>query len=334
MNAIPLVRARYASAFITALRQYGVSPAPHLRAAKLPEALLDHDDRLIPALGLWRFAGTTARDTGIAALGLDAGMVPVADHGEFGTRVIYAPNLYQAVQTFCREARAEYSRADFYLERDGETAWFCRGPIDGAAHERQQVELYVLMLMIQTVRMALGSGWRPATLHLQSTDERGLADVELLRRANTRFGAQRTAMAVPVSALDAGIARRVASGASRGRAGASDSGELPTDLVGSLRHLLKDAIRNRPPSVEFAAEMAGASVRTLQRQLKLEGLTYSQLLEQVRLQSAVPMLQDGRLKITDIAYELGYLQPAHFTRAFQRWLGISPREYRTRRRDQ
>ena len=70
------------------------------------------------------------------------------------------------------------------------------------------------------------------------------------------------------------------------------------------------------------------SVRSLQRRLAEEGLTFSQLVDEVRLEMAVPQLRDRGIRITDVAFGLGYSNPAHFTRAFRRWAGVAPSEYR------
>ena len=70
------------------------------------------------------------------------------------------------------------------------------------------------------------------------------------------------------------------------------------------------------------------SVLSLQRRLAKEGLTFSQLVDEVRLEMAVPQLRDPDIKLTDIALGLGYSDPAQFTRAFNRWAGVSPSEYR------
>ena len=40
------------------------------------------------------------------------------------------------------------------------------------------------------------------------------------------------------------------------------------------------------------------------------------------------LLEDSKIRITDIAMDVGYADSAHFTRAFKRWAGVTPREYR------
>jgi AraC-like DNA-binding protein len=80
--------------------------------------------------------------------------------------------------------------------------------------------------------------------------------------------------------------------------------------------------------VTIVAKAAGMSVRSLQRQLAEEGLTYSRLVEQVRYDQAVTLLKRPDLKLIEIAADLGYTDSANFTRAFKRWTGVSPREFR------
>ena len=84
------------------------------------------------------------------------------------------------------------------------------------------------------------------------------------------------------------------------------------------------------PSIVGAAMAAGVSVRGLQRRLAADGLTYSQLLEEVRRDAALRLIEDRNRSLAEIASALGYSDPPHFTRAFLRWTGITPRAYRQR----
>jgi len=74
--------------------------------------------------------------------------------------------------------------------------------------------------------------------------------------------------------------------------------------------------------------MLGISARTLQRQLSKESTNYAKIVDLIRFNSAIPLLKDKKNKLVDIAYDLGYSDPAHFSRAFKRWSGVSPREFR------
>jgi len=77
-----------------------------------------------------------------------------------------------------------------------------------------------------------------------------------------------------------------------------------------------------------AAEALGLSVRTLQRRLAQEGLSFEELLRADRLGKATVLLETTRATVLEIALALGYSDHAHFTRAFHRWWGIAPLAYR------
>lgn len=77
--------------------------------------------------------------------------------------------------------------------------------------------------------------------------------------------------------------------------------------------------------------MAGAlalSPRSLRRKLEQEGVSYREIVEEERKQLAIQLLENTEMKIDELAAHLGYTDAGGFVRAFRRWLGCSPRDYR------
>jgi AraC-like DNA-binding protein len=72
------------------------------------------------------------------------------------------------------------------------------------------------------------------------------------------------------------------------------------------------------------------SVRTLQRRLAEAGVSHQMLVAQARLATAAAVLERTDAKVLDLALDLGYSDHANFTRAFRRWTGYAPREFRSR----
>ena len=84
------------------------------------------------------------------------------------------------------------------------------------------------------------------------------------------------------------------------------------------------------PDIELVATAIGISVRTLQRRLHGTGTTYAGVASQVRCDAALQMLKNPERRIGEVARTLGYADHPHFTRAFHRWTGLTPREFRRR----
>lgn len=75
---------------------------------------------------------------------------------------------------------------------------------------------------------------------------------------------------------------------------------------------------------------AGTSARTFQRQLEEDGTSFSELLADVRQSETLKRLKERNVTIAAIATDLGYSDQASFTRAFRRWTGTPPGQFRAR----
>jgi AraC-like DNA-binding protein len=80
---------------------------------------------------------------------------------------------------------------------------------------------------------------------------------------------------------------------------------------------------------QVAAQLA-MSERTLRRRLQAQGTDYQQQVEQVRQQLAQHLMSNPQVTVQQAAAVLGYSEAASFRRAFHRWTGVSPQEFRNR----
>ena len=114
-----------------------------------------------------------------------------------------------------------------------------------------------------------------------------------------------------------------------GKSSASRAGH---DLTTFLRRFIASSLADGEPTIKGATAATDMTRRTLQRRLKDEGCSYRQLVEEVRLGTAIRLLVRPGMKLADIGRALGYSDPAHFTRAFRRWTGETPSTFRRRLR--
>lgn len=100
-------------------------------------------------------------------------------------------------------------------------------------------------------------------------------------------------------------------------------------FVDQVAELLQKRIAGSSPTIQAIAQELHISSRTLQRRLAEEGVQFQHLLEQVRHKLAKRYLQSSELELTEIAFLLGYQEPASFHRAFLQWEGLPPGQWRS-----
>jgi AraC-like DNA-binding protein len=86
-------------------------------------------------------------------------------------------------------------------------------------------------------------------------------------------------------------------------------------------------------TMQWTAQQLGMSVATLRRRLGDEDMTFTSLVDGVRQELAERELREGRASIGEIAYALGFANLGTFARAFKRWRGAAPSDFRARLRD-
>jgi len=102
-----------------------------------------------------------------------------------------------------------------------------------------------------------------------------------------------------------------------------------SSLLASVRQQMRTRRAGFPTLTELARERH-VSPRTLKRQLSAHGTSFQQILDELRRDCAVDLLESRAMTIEHIAERLGYSDASNFNRAFQRWLGMSPRAFRER----
>ena len=182
--------------------------------------------------------------------------------------------------------------------------------------------------MIQTVRMAVAADWCPERVELQAraSDWKGQRP-EIAGEAWFEFDAPRTAIELPPGSLRRRLIETEPS--STGVVGQWVNCERPAlDLKGSLHQVLKSVACESTLPIEIGENLLETSERSLRRYLAAEGATWREIVDEVRLEIALELIDDPTNSLRDVAKTLGYSQYPHFNRAFNRWTGVSPREYR------
>jgi AraC-like DNA-binding protein len=110
-------------------------------------------------------------------------------------------------------------------------------------------------------------------------------------------------------------------------------GQLPAapgPLTRRVHEVLWQCLPDGVPSLRALARRLAVSERTLQRRLAAEGRTLQALVEEARRELATRLLTDPQLSATEVAFLTGFSDASAFWRAFRRWTGTTPADFRAR----
>ena len=98
-----------------------------------------------------------------------------------------------------------------------------------------------------------------------------------------------------------------------------------------MRSVLRTALLTRHASAERIAALFSVHPRTLARQLQACGTRFQALVDEVRFEIARQLLDQSTMDVREVASALDYADASAFTRAFRRWSGRTPAQWRAER---
>lgn len=330
---VALIRVSSLTPSIRVFAAHGVGVERFLERAGLSPRLLAKPESLVPLRLAARCLDDVARAEGCPTMGLQIGdAATLHELGVFGQAIERSTTLREVLDALLLNAPAYNSGVSWWLEDDGPHVRLCHRLDDGDDGSLVQVSQQALAMMRTAFRRAAGPRWDPVSAQLAvGAADTYLDDGRRTRGTPIRLDPHVTAMTFE-RALFARTMPRPASIAPQANASQLDdwrhdgpASDFPAIVIQIMRTL---ADGGAPPSIAATSSMLGMSVRTLQRWLAARQSSYEALVGRSRLTTARALLEHTDAKVIEIALELGYSDHAHFTRAFRRWTGLSPRAYR------
>jgi AraC-like DNA-binding protein len=100
------------------------------------------------------------------------------------------------------------------------------------------------------------------------------------------------------------------------------------DLVHKVRELIIERLPKSSANIDAIADELNIGSKTLERRLAERGESFSRLLDETRQKAAKHYLEATDLRLSEVAYMVGYTEPAALARAFKRWTGETPNQFR------
>jgi len=333
MSDLGTVSVGHLRSLIAALERVGVDVASVLAllGASLPD-LSDPDARIDAELAFGVF-DHVASLTGDNAFGLHtAEALPRGAFGiiEYVTRSSH--NLREGLERLARFYALMNEHIKFELSVSRGVATFAdRNPVPIRVPP-QLSELLFAVLVING-RSATGKDWPMRAVHFAHAAPHDTSEHERIFKCSIRFGQKMEAIVFDAAWLDQPLLT-----ADPHLASMLDHhaqlllAKLPRadGFLGDVRAAIAESLRGRDPSLDATAERLHLSARTVQRRLQALGTSHQALVELVRRDLAQRFLASGEISIGEMAYMLGFARTSAFHRAFKRWTGTTPAEFKSR----
>jgi len=295
-----------------------------------PAVFTDRDNRLPveSAARLWQVVMRELPDR-VLALELMADFVP-GDIGVLGYVLHQTETLEGALEAVVRYMRLANQGATPHVERSPTTTRV-RFSLHPSLLATQQLPEATVALLIGFIRRAVDLEFAPSAIHLPHPRTERSDALEQIFRVKIDHGQPGVGIEFP-SAL---LSRPVVGADPNLAAYLRRQADLMLSRIDDAKGVSHETARRLAerlglgePSQALIAKQLGLSERTLQRRLQEEGTTFNRLLESTRKDVALGYLANPKLAAYEVSFLVGYTEPATFFRAFKRWTGKTPQQYR------
>ena len=330
---IPLVTVRAVQPVKAGLEVLGYRTDEIFARAGISHGALDNADGGIPHTAMMVVWQDALAATGDGHLGLHlAEAAPVEAFGVHAYALQSSPTLREAYRRACRYQRLIHEVTDLTFDEGVDEGVLQHALPDGRSVPRHPAE-FLVTLWVRFGRLITGGDWVPRLVCFAHDAPSDLTEHQRVFQTHVQFSCGRTAMHVANHILDASNAS-----ADPGLVRVLDDyterllKQIPAPAAATLservRSELLEILTGGIPTAERVAQSLHMSVRTLHRNLQLEGATFSELLNLLRQEQATRYLADSDISISEVGFLLGFSELSSFYRAFKRWTGTTPAEFR------
>lgn len=308
----------------------GLETCAMLEKAGLSESILAQPESMISYQRLALLLDDCARESGNPLFGLELGLRQgTAVFGQLLYLVKNANTVGDSLAELARYYHVHSSGGTVRLEVHNKLAILDYTPVLREGIPSRQAIEQAVAVGRQLLKMLLGSNWHPRGLYLQTAAGASSRSYARLLGIAPHFNSDRNAWTFDAALLEAPLSDADPALHALMQEHIDKLEELaPRELPAFVSQLLRDMLPNGKVSLSYIADYMMLGPRSLQRMLMEEGTNFQALLNETRQAEATRYLKDSDISLTQLSSLLGYADLATFSKAFQRWFGMSPRQWR------
>lgn len=316
------------------LRGLGADPLAVLAEAGVDPDLFDDPDHLIAYKVRSRLMKLCVARTGCPHFGLLVGQQGrLSDLGLVGFLVKYAPDVESALRSLATYFHLHARGARATLQVHGDVATLAYEIHEPRSEATDQLGDGALAFGFNIMAALCGPDWRPLEVQFAHRKPGDVAHYRRCFKAPLVFDAEQYALVFATHWLnhrlpgDDPALRRLLL-----RQVESLEARHEEDFPAVVRSVLRTALLTGHGGADQVAALLSMHSRTLHRRLGAYGTSFQKLVDAASLEITQQMLESSTMDVRQIATALGYADSSAFTRAFRRWSGTTPAQWRLARK--
>jgi len=326
------IEARMAAFIAEDLRQRQLPFDGLLEEVGLTRRDIAHPDDRIPYLAALNFLDGAMKLSNDANFALRLGAShETRDRGLLGFIALNSPRLMEAMVNMLRYRKVSGANEEFEIRQRGAVVEVRFREADPTLRPHRHHAEYLATSMLRIFRDLTGRTITPVRAEFCHAKPDVPVAYEEIIGCSVKFGAEwdtftfsEEATRLPISAADEKLLQVL-----------TQAAERVVGPTGRKRHFVDDVekdivdhLHKGAATLEHAASRLKIGSKTLERRLADHGHTFSDILDSVRRRTAEHFLKETDLRVFQIAYMVGYTDPAALVRAFRRWKDMTPLEFR------
>ncbi len=312
------------------IESYNLEPEPYFRKARVnPKLINDPQARFsLHAIdSMYQELYEAVKDP---CMGLKLASLWHPSHlGSLGYAWLASSSLYTALKRLSRYVRIINDALEVHLEEDGDNlvVTIISDSREDPAHYHADASAAILVSMC---RVNYGEKLNPVAVSFKHSEKACSGEYFSFFRCPVEFSSDKDCVTLSLDKLNTPLTSsnpqlaQLTDQVMINYLARLDKG----DIVQQLKAVIIDQLPNGNVTEDTISEAVFLSKRSMQRRLQGKDTTFKSVLTEVREDLALKYIHDRKLTLTEISFMLGFSEMSSFSRAFKRWTGESPKEFR------
>lgn len=305
--------------------------APHLDAVGVDIRVLERADIEIPGeqyVALWEAVGIVSPN-----IGIELGMQTEAnDFGALGHALLCAPSVEKALRALHQFVIVFSQGIVINFECDSRTVYVEYQIVIPTILYRRQDSEFTIASIYHQLNLLTGCTTKPTRIDFEHDKPANTSTHKQVFQCPIYFNQPTNRIYLPLDTLRLPVAHnneRLHDALEPYLERQRQQRMISDDILPQITRMIASGISSGTLSLIDISGQLKLNRRTLQRRLKEQGIEFSSLIEDVRRELAIAYMKGSDYSVTEISLFVGYSEPSSFTRAFRRWTGQSPQQYRS-----